>query len=44
MTWVFDSAKNDINYQVLLNSTPIIGMWDDHDFGINDAGIENPFK
>lgn len=25
-------------YQRLRNSTPIIGVWDDHDYGINDGG------
>ncbi|GHA77910.1 alkaline phosphatase D family protein [Pontibacter akesuensis] len=27
-------------YQQLLQSTPITGTWDDHDFGYNDAGKE----
>lgn len=27
-----------VNYQVLKASTPIIGVWDDHDYGINDGG------
>lgn len=31
--------KNE-GYQKLLASTPIIGTWDDHDYGKNDGGVE----
>jgi alkaline phosphatase D len=27
-----------VDYQVMKASTPIIGVWDDHDYGINDGG------
>lgn len=27
-----------VDYQVMKSSTPIIGVWDDHDYGINDGG------
>ena len=27
-----------VEYQLLKASTPIIGVWDDHDYGINDGG------
>ncbi len=27
-------------YQKLLTTTPIIGTWDDHDYGKNDGGVE----
>lgn len=30
--------------QAMLANTPIIGIWDDHDFGENDAGKEYPKK
>ena len=30
--------------QTMLANTPTIGMWDDHDFGENDAGTEYPQK
>ena len=26
------------DYQLLKASTPLIGIWDDHDYGINDGG------
>ncbi|TPN85304.1 alkaline phosphatase D family protein [Aquimarina algicola] len=32
--------KNKPEYQELLNSVPVIGTWDDHDYGKNDAGKE----
>lgn len=28
----------NVDYQLLKASTPIIGVWDDHDYGINDGG------
>ncbi|MDA1268942.1 MAG: alkaline phosphatase D family protein [Bacteroidetes bacterium] len=28
----------NLDYQLLKASTPLIGVWDDHDFGINDGG------
>ena len=27
-----------VDYQLMKASTPIIGVWDDHDYGINDGG------
>ncbi|MGB0932114.1 MAG: alkaline phosphatase D family protein, partial [Chitinophagales bacterium] len=27
-------------YQKLLQTTPIVGIWDDHDYGVNDGGKE----
>jgi alkaline phosphatase D len=33
------SLQNSVpDYQALKAKTPIIGIWDDHDFGINDGG------
>ena len=29
-------------YQQLRQSTPILGVWDDHDYGVNDGGKEYP--
>ncbi len=31
-------------YQEFRQSLPIIGVWDDHDFGVNDGGREYPQK
>ncbi len=31
-------------FQQLINSTPVIAIWDDHDFGVNDGGAEYPKK
>lgn len=34
----YDKQKNRPGYQNLIKSTPTIGVWDDHDYGINDGG------
>ncbi len=31
-------------FQQLRASTPVFATWDDHDYGQNDAGVENPIK
>jgi len=31
-------------YTQLLQNTPVIGTWDDHDYGVNNGGKENPFR
>lgn len=33
-----------VGMQTILANTPTIGIWDDHDFGENDAGAEYPQK
>ena len=30
--------NSNLDYQLLKARTPIIGVWDDHDYGINDGG------
>lgn len=32
------------DYIRLKNAVPVIGIWDDHDYGRNDAGKEYPFR
>ncbi len=36
--------KQNPGYQKLLKTAPVIGIWDDHDYGRNDAGIGYPHK
>lgn len=36
--------KNGKGYQHFRNNTLITGIWDDHDFGVNDGGKEYAFK
>lgn len=31
-------------YELLKKTCPVIGTWDDHDYGANDAGVEYPMK
>jgi len=40
----YTRLKNNINYRRLLACAMVVGTWDDHDFGKNDAGKEFPAK
>lgn len=42
----FKDAKNNTDYQYFLNTTKakIYGTWDDHDYGLDNAGKDNPAK
>jgi alkaline phosphatase D len=40
----YDLQLANKGYQKLIANTKVIGTWDDHDFGRNDAGKEYPFK
>lgn len=40
----YQRLGNNPEIQKLRSSTPTIAIWDDHDFGENDAGIEYPQK
>ncbi|MEZ4298679.1 MAG: alkaline phosphatase D family protein [Polyangiaceae bacterium] len=40
----YDLLGSSSEYQNLRANVPIIATWDDHDFGQNDAGKENPIK
>lgn len=34
----YDHQKQNPDYQKLIGTVPIVGIWDDHDYGINDGG------
>ena len=34
----YDEQKSKEEYQNLLKAMPVIGVWDDHDYGLNDGG------
>ncbi len=34
----YEQQKKDSTYQNFLKNVPVIGTWDDHDYGINDGG------
>ncbi len=40
----YQQQKSHAGYQQLLKKTDVIGVWDDHDFGVNDGGKEYPKK
>jgi alkaline phosphatase D len=40
----YDLQKKHAGYEKLRREMPVIGVWDDHDYGKNDAGKEYPYK
>ena len=40
----YKTQKNHPDYQKLIQTTPILGTWDDHDYGKNDAGKNWEYK
>lgn len=40
----FDEVTNHADYKALARTTKIYGVWDDHDYGIDDGGKDNPIK
>lgn len=42
MQSMYDTQKNNPHYKAFVSSLPHppIGVWDDHDYGLNDAGKE----
>lgn len=36
----YNQVKNNTEYKKLRLITPILGVWDDHDYGLNDGGLE----
>ncbi|WP_296622554.1 alkaline phosphatase D family protein [Marivirga sp.] len=40
----YEVQKNQEDYKKLRSEMPVIGVWDDHDYGKNDAGKEYPYK
>ncbi|MGZ0014746.1 alkaline phosphatase D family protein [Yeosuana sp. AK3] len=36
----YNQQLSDKNYKKLIESTKILGTWDDHDYGLNDGGLE----
>lgn len=40
----YDQLKGKPEYQKLINTMPVIGVWDDHDYGVNDGNKYYPKK
>jgi len=40
----YKKFKQDSIYQQFIKQVKVTGTWDDHDYGVNDGGIENPIK
>lgn len=39
----YRQLRDDPSWERFQNAVPILPMWDDHDFGLNDAGADLPF-
>ena len=37
---MYDQQKNEPGYKKLAQTTDVLGTWDDHDYGLNDGGVE----
>lgn len=37
---MYDQQKNEPSYRKLAQTTDVLGTWDDHDYGLNDGGVE----
>lgn len=37
---MYDQQKNEPGYRKLAQTTDVLGTWDDHDYGLNDGGVE----
>ncbi|WP_422860377.1 alkaline phosphatase D family protein [Flagellimonas sp. S174] len=44
MKSMYDQQLKNIGYEALVEKVPVIGTWDDHDYGKNDAGVEYVMK
>jgi alkaline phosphatase D len=40
----FLSLYNHPQYRKFRTAIPVVGSWDDHDYGLNNSGAENPIK
>ncbi len=40
----YDLLKTNPEYAAFIENTPVIGIWDDHDYGLNDGGKEYSLK
>ena len=40
----YDVLKKSKKYEMFKSVVPVVGTWDDHDYGINDGGSEHPSK
>eukprot|EP01120_Amphizonella_sp_Union-15-10_P008581 TRINITY_DN310_c0_g1_i1.p1 TRINITY_DN310_c0_g1~~TRINITY_DN310_c0_g1_i1.p1 ORF type:complete len:307 (+),score=42.77 TRINITY_DN310_c0_g1_i1:79-999(+) len=41
---IYSAQKSSLPYSTLDKTVPIVGVWDDHDFGKNDGGQEFPLR
>ena len=40
----YEALSRSAGFTSLIRKTPVVAVWDDHDFGMNDAGADYPMK
>lgn len=40
----YNQQKTNVAYSNFIKNTALLGTWDDHDYGLNDGGVEYPKK
>ncbi len=40
MRMIYEAQNNVKGYKKMKETVPVIGTWDDHDYGLNDGGVE----
>lgn len=40
----YDKQQKNLGYQALKAKVPVIGVWDDHDYGLNNGGANYQYK
>lgn len=44
LRWMYAYQQSLPEYAALRKQIPVVGVWDDHDYGVNDGGIEYEHK
>ncbi|MBP6218751.1 MAG: alkaline phosphatase family protein [Oligoflexales bacterium] len=44
LSQAYETLNAQPDFQTLIRQTRVLATWDDHDYGINDSGAENPLK
>lgn len=44
LSFAYGALASRAEFMALVQALPMLAAWDDHDYGLNDAGRENPLK
>jgi len=40
----YGTLRRSADFQAMAKTVPVLAVWDDHDYGVNDMGKENPLR